>query len=182
MEVFPESQYTLIDALDENRAALASFCRKHKNARYIIVGLGPAESRGQLHVHGDQSSFLSSEYDEKGMLREILIKSLDELVERNEVPLPNLIKADVQGYELEILKGGIKTLQAAELVLLEVSFRQVYRQCPLADEVVSTMADYGFRIYDICTYSQRPRDGELFQSDVLFARRESKIFGFEGYT
>ena len=38
---------------------------------------------------------------------------------------PDFIKIDTQGYELEILKGGLNTLKHAEMVLLEVSLLNV---------------------------------------------------------
>ena len=39
----------------------------------------------------------------------------------------------------------------------------------------------GFRIYDICTYAGRPSDGELTQSDILFAREGSPLFANEAW-
>jgi FkbM family methyltransferase len=181
MTVFPTSVYFLVDALEENRAELDAFHRTHSNVSYWVGALGRTAGRLPLHVHGDQSSFLSSEYDHTGSVREIAVIPLDELLRAEAVPSPNLIKADVQGYELEVLRGGSVALSTAEFVLLEVSYRQTYAGCPLAHEVIAAMAQLGFRIYDICTYSQRPRDLELFQSDILFAKNDSRVFLFEGY-
>src|SRR5579862_62187 len=47
--------------------------------------------------------------------------TLDELVAREEFPQPALIKLDVQGYELEVLRGGSQALAGAEVILMEVN-------------------------------------------------------------
>jgi FkbM family methyltransferase len=46
-------------------------------------------------------------------------ETLDSLVERHELPLPDLINADVQGAELDVLRGGRAALEKAQLALLE---------------------------------------------------------------
>jgi FkbM family methyltransferase len=181
LQIFPTARYLLVDALEENRAALEELCAAHGNLSYWIGALGRSPGRLSFHLHGDQSSFLSSEYAESGGVRELTVQTLDGLIAEQKLPAPQLIKADVQGYELEVLAGGAEALRAAELVLLEVSYRRAYAGCPLADQVIAELSRSGFRIYDICSYAQRPRDRELFQSDVLFAKATSKVFAHEGY-
>jgi hypothetical protein len=66
-------------------------------------------------------------------------------------------------------------------VLLEVSFQQIYRSAPLVDAVVSWMANAGFRVFDICSYVQRPYDGLLAQADLFFARLDSPLFAHQGW-
>ena len=109
------------------------------------------------------------------------VKPLDFFLSSGRIPQPDLIKADVQGFELEVLKGAVQCLARVELLLIEVSYRQVYESAPLAHDVIAWAGAHGFRIYDICTYSQRPRDRELAQSDILFAAKDSKLFAYEGW-
>ena len=53
---------------------------------------------------------------------------------------------------------------------------------PLANEVIAFLGGgLGFAIYDIYTYSQRPLDGELAQSDILFARTDLDLFSKKGW-
>ena len=61
-------------------------------------------------------------------------------------------------------------------MLLETSFQQLYEGCPLAHEVISFVGRHGFQIYDIATYAQRSYDGVLLQSDIFFAKTDSKLF------
>ena len=109
------------------------------------------------------------------------MRTLDSFLEDETISAPDIIKADVQGFEMEVLKGAQSCLESAELLLLEVSYRQIYKNGPLAHELVSYVGARGFRIYDICSYTQRPLDGELAQSDILFAKDTSILFKHEGW-
>jgi FkbM family methyltransferase len=179
LSVFPDANYFLVDPLAENEPPLRELASRKPNVRYWMGALGSQPGTLEMNVHADQSSFLASEYG--GQKRKIELKTLDQLVHENSIKQPDFIKADVQGYELEVLRGGSECLASAEMVLLEVSYRRAYQNCPLAHEVVAAMGGWGFRIFDICSYVQRPRDHALFQSDLLFVKEGSKLFDFEGY-
>jgi FkbM family methyltransferase len=181
LRIAPDAKYFLVDPLEENRAALQRLAASHPNVHPWVGALGAHEEVRPLIVHGDQSSFYSSEYKTVGArTRSVAIRTLDSFLGQ-EILGPTLIKADVQGDELEVLRGAQKCLATTQLVLLEVSFRRIYAGAPLAHEVFAEMGSMGFRILDICTYAQRPRDHELAQSDVLFARADSRLFAYEGY-
>jgi hypothetical protein len=160
---------------------IQAFAGRRPDVRVSIGALGAEETEQSFFVHGDQSSFYPSEYGrDVGRARQIRVRTLDSFL-GSELRAPDLIKADVQGHELSVLRGARRCLASAQLVLLEVSFRRAYEGAPLAHEVFGFMADEGFRIFDICSYSQRPADRELFQSDVLFAKDGSTVFAYEGY-
>lgn len=181
LTIFPDAAYFMVDALEKNRARLEALTRENGRCNSWIGALGPGSGTQEIFEAGDQSSFFgSTTFPAKSKAR-VEMRTLDSFLDARQIAPPDLIKADVQGFELEILKGAQKCLAHAELLLLEVSFRQLYERAPLAHEVIAWAGERGFRIYDISTYSQRPRDGELAQADVLFASKRSKLFEFEGW-
>jgi hypothetical protein len=101
--------------------------------------------------------------------------TLDRLVSKMGLPDPDLIKLDLQGYELECLRGASRCLQHAEAVLLEVSFIPFQNGMPLIGEVIPFMGERGFRVYDISALWHRPLDGALAQGDFLFLSERSKL-------
>jgi FkbM family methyltransferase len=101
--------------------------------------------------------------------------TLDEVTSRSIFACPDFIKLDVQGYELEVLKGGERTMCSAEAVLMEVNLLRVLEGAPLFHETTQFMSERGFQVYDICTYFRRPYDGALWQLDVIFVRTSSPL-------
>lgn len=77
---------------------------------------------------------------------DVQIVRLDDWIENNSIPLkPDcLIKLDVQGHELSVLKGGEKTIRKAKLVIVEVSFYELYEQQPLFDTIYKSLCSLGF--------------------------------------
>ena len=50
---------------------------------------------------------------------------------------------DVQGYELEVLKGAIKTLNQIDYVYCEVNRDEVYENNAYVEEIDEFLAEYG---------------------------------------
>ena len=182
LTVFPESRYLLVDPLAANAPALEDLRHRHGNVWVWHGALGRSPGTLDLLVHGDQSSFLRSDSFAAREAQRVEVRSLDSFLGSDYLQPPDLIKADVQGFELEVLGGATRCLENAQLLLLEVSYRRIYRGLPLAHEVIAFVGDAGFRIYDICTYAGRPCDGELTQSDILFAREGSPLFANETWS
>lgn len=180
MSIFPDSRYVLFDALPDHERALTVFAKKHRNVVVQLIALGERPGKLTFNVHGHQSSVLKSR-DFMGRPVEVDVRTLDSFVNELKLEGPILLKADVQGFELNILRGAPRVLAMTELALLEVSYRQVYDGAPLAHEMITAMGEYGYRIYDVCSYDQRPLDGALAQSDIAFARPTSGLFHHEGW-
>jgi FkbM family methyltransferase len=83
------------------------------------------------------------------------------------------LKIDVQGAELRVLQGGLKTLARCALVQLEVALLQYNEGAPLMAEVISFMAEKGFFPTELAGLS-RPKD-VLVQMDLLFAKASSNL-------
>ena len=56
----------------------------------------------------------------------------------------NFLNIDVQGYELEVLKGGAKTLESIDYIYTEINRAEVYENTPHVDELDTYLKPYGF--------------------------------------
>lgn len=88
---------------------------------------------------------------------------------------PEFLKIDVQGYELEVLKGAAGMLESVEVILTEVNHTELYKGVPLAADLIGWIARRGFALHDICNFMRRPRDRVLWQTDMIFVRHTSKL-------
>jgi FkbM family methyltransferase len=98
----------------------------------------------------------------------VTVERLDDYVQKHNLPMPDLIKLDVQGYECEVLRGGTRILEHAKAIITEVSFKEFYRgQCRF-DQLVSFLAEAGLFTYAFGL--RTPMGKPLQQCDMLFLR------------
>jgi FkbM family methyltransferase len=71
---------------------------------------------------------------------EVEMKRLDSFVE--ETKNFNFINMDVQGYELEVLKGGMETLKHIDYVYCEVNRDELYEGNVFIEDLDKFLADY----------------------------------------
>lgn len=89
------------------------------------------------------------------------------------LPRPKLLKLDVQGYELEVLKGAENMLASVEVLVLETSIVQWNQGAPLMAEVLGALNCLGFQVLDVL---DTPRlDGQAIQADLLLVRKGSNL-------
>jgi len=128
-----------------------------------------------IHVHQDlvgSSVCLEVEQgtDVDGVPRVVPAVTVDTLVDKAGMKGPFLLKADVQGAELAVLKGAECVLQDCEYVILEVSFFSFFHEGADCCEIIAYMKQKGFVPYDIVELQYRPLDQALSQADIAFVK------------
>ncbi len=73
---------------------------------------------------------------------EVDMVRLDDFIE--ESTTYNFINIDVQGYELEVMKGAINTLKNVDYIMSEVNRDEVYINCSKVEELDSFLSNFGF--------------------------------------
>ena len=99
--------------------------------------------------------------------RTIRVAPLDTALCGQNIQSPALLKLDVQGYELEALRGCESLLGRFRYVYCECSFVELYEGQALAYEVIDYLLQHGFRLAGVynMTYDGK---GIAIQADFLF--------------
>lgn len=74
----------------------------------------------------------------------VMIQRLDDIhsFDRNNY---NMINMDVQGYELNVLKGGFQSLSFIDYIITEVNNCEVYENCTLINDLDLFLYRFGFQ-------------------------------------
>lgn len=102
----------------------------------------------------------------------ISVNRLDDIYQKNNLPIPDIIKLDVQGYELPVLRGGIGTLTKTKYLIVELSFREFYVGQPPLWELMEFLNKHGFVLVDqgYALKSRKPPH-EILQVDGIFMNK-----------
>jgi len=98
-------------------------------------------------------------------------RRLDSLVEERGWPMPDFIKIDTQGSELDILRGAPRCLAHARALQIECNVQKYNEGAPLLPEVLAFGQAAGFRLYDVVQFHFNEHK-ELLQADLLVVRSE----------
>jgi FkbM family methyltransferase len=177
--VFPSANMLLVEPQEEMRLDLERFCASHPGSRFVLVAAGDRTGEMIQTIWGDLagSSLLPRSRPDllsSGRQRRVPMATIDSLVSECDTK-PGLVKLDIQGFELDALRGAGTLFGTTESFILETSlFRFIDRQPDLYD-VVTFMKERGYQVYDIAGALRRPLDRALGQVDLVFVRQDGPL-------
>jgi len=163
----------LVSHCEQYRATTAKL--QNVNLHQVALGSKPGIFEMKVTDRSDSSSLLrmTKACQDAFGLRferpvEVQVERLDDYRCRHNLRNPDLIKLDIQGFELEVLLGAPGVLRNTRAIIAEVSFKELYTDQCRFDELVSHLAKSGFFVHALghSTALGRP----LLQSDVLFLK------------
>jgi FkbM family methyltransferase len=171
-EIFPTATFVLFEANADNAVHLWASGHRH-----FIVALGDADAFKTFFLPrcGDASGaslYLenTSHYaDENLIARKVATARLDALVGANGLPLPNLIKIDVQGAEIDVIRGATDAIDHCDALIAELSLARYNKGAPLVADIMPVITQRGLQCVDICEL-HRTAAGGVLQIDFLFVK------------
>jgi FkbM family methyltransferase len=174
---FPGSRIICFEPIPEAQKTLTAMLGSRADIRPVAVGAEPGVAELYISAQDDSSSLLPigdrqvAEFPGTGLARTIeapIVALRDVIAEGLEPPL--LLKIDVQGLELEVLKGIGSGFDRIDEAFIECSFVELYEGQALADEVITYLLERGLRLAGIhgISYSL---DGSALQADLFFRRK-----------
>ncbi|MEI6124939.1 MAG: FkbM family methyltransferase [Pseudomonadota bacterium] len=172
---YPHAQ---IFAFEPNMRQYAELLAKFSHAKNIKIykqALGAEQKKLLFNVLRNEPSsslMLPSEwlYKYHGQKMDVL-----EAIEVEQVRLDSLfpdaeidiLKLDVQGYELEALRGCSKMLDRIKLITTEIEFVPLYKQQPLFADIDQFLRSNQFRLFNVYgLWTQH--DGQLTAGDAIY--------------
>jgi FkbM family methyltransferase len=111
-------------------------------------------------------------YTAKTNQEKIRIASLDKIHNEIDWVQKILLKIDVQGYELEVLKGAKNSLNSVDLIIIETSFLKLYKNQPLFEDVYNFLYSRSFLYRGNFDQITNPITGRILQADAIFVKQK----------
>jgi len=156
-----------------------SVFKNDRQVRLFQAAIGPQAGKAVIHVSAadDSSSLLPITGLQERLFRgtgevateKVRVGRLADFISAEGIQAPALLKLDVQGYELEALRGCEDLLDWFVYLYVECSFVELYTGQALAHEVIAWLSDRGFYLRGIynLTYDREVR---CVQGDFLFEK------------
>lgn len=180
IKILPDSNYYCFEPLSKTFEVLHNKFNTNKKVKLFNFGLGDKELTTFIH-HNDfspSSSILEMNDLHKEAFpltrnttkEEVKIKRLDDLLTDLRIEQNILLKIDVQGYEMNVLQGSEKSLSKIEMIIVETSFNELYKNQPLFEEIYNFLVKRKFLFRGVLDQVYDQRDGKILQADAIFIK------------
>jgi FkbM family methyltransferase len=171
-----KAEFFMVDPLVENEPHLQRICQERR-FKYLLTAMGAVPGEHLMNVTADlEGSTLLDYFDgNNASRRTVPVETIDRLLTAGSLKPPQLVKIDVQGFELQVLDGGQKLFESAEVFIIETSLFRFMPDCPRVHDLISYMSQRGFLMFDIAGLLRRPFENDLGQMDIVFLRNDSPM-------
>ena len=177
--VFPQARIYLVEPQPACQTPLQNLVRKDSRHTLHAVAIGREKGYLQMALNPESPSTGAHIVEYKDLsdhteTRKIPVDTLDTILSGLTVDDRTFLKLDLQGWELEALRGATQVLPHIEVVLAEASFFAQAYEPPIAS-LIEFMAAHGFILDDIASLSGRRRDNRAHQADLVFLNEKSPL-------
>jgi FkbM family methyltransferase len=164
---FPHAKVFCFEPVSSSYETLRMRYRKMTNVRCVRCALGSSRGTGEMHLykHSEYNTFTESVAAPQKSIpcgtQLVEIDTVDNFSHDNQISEIDILKMDVQGWELEVLKG-------AEELILSNKVRHIFAEVGFRDEghpdinpfakIDRALAKYGYLFsgfYDLSRYGDR---------------------------
>jgi FkbM family methyltransferase len=179
----PGARIHAFEPLASARGILEELAGEHVEWRVYPVALSDRASEATMYVSRREaaSSLLpitsrmvefAAGTEAKGQVS-VEVARLDEVLGPTDITRPSIMKIDVQGAELAVLRGAAGLLPHLDLIVVEASFTELYAGQAFASEVIEFL-QHSDPVFDLVgVYNPQYDDGRCVQADFLFCVRST---------
>lgn len=169
IEPLPHLKDTLITKFANNKCEIIPELLSKTVGEKIEFNINEFDETSSI-LNIDENSIHLDKIPTKTINRlELMSNTLDNICKDKNIDHIDLLKIDVQGAEGLVLEGGENILDHTEYIWIEVSFKSLYENSILFDEVVSRLNSHNFIMIELSP-GFRNKHREIVQADVLFKK------------
>ena len=184
---FPKA---VIHAFEPNPSVFSKLQENYFNQRSIhLYPLGVGEKNSELLFNinaknGTSSFLMPTQYHQlhhAGKLLDPILVSvvcLDDFCKENHIERIDILKLDIEGFELNALKGARELLadQKIDIIYSEVNFLSTYEKQPLFHELTAYLEKMDYYLFNIDNFSGGSPIRQAVQSNATYISRTFRSY------
>lgn len=184
--VFPAAQFVVIEPNPFVQEVIAkNVAHLQPSPRILNVALGESPGQAAFNMWNDQNSdtgasLLDHVCGQPRQSIQVQVDTLDAISQRLQLK-PDLVKLDLQGAEMQALRGATEVLKHAEVMMIEFGCLDAYIGRATPHDVLQIMYANDYCLYDIVDLGYRPYDGALRGGDFIFVKNSSALRSHKGW-
>jgi FkbM family methyltransferase len=169
--VYRQAEFILFEANQAYKATLEKTGFRH------FMGVLSNEGRESVDFYngtntGDSYYKENTKWYENQSSITVPCITLDALIKEQNLPIPQLIKIDTQGSELDILSGAKSCIGKTDLIYIECPIIEYNSGAPTITQYLEFFRDNGYIPVDLLEIHKN--EHTLIQVDIMFMLKESK--------
>lgn len=179
LKYFPNAQYTLIEPQEWLKESIKDVLESNPKVQFHGVGAGAEEGSFlfTLADRDDSSSFkfTADEAVANGFKQiEIPVVSLNHFLLDNNLPIPDIIKIDAEGLDIEVLKGASDFFGKTEIFMVEAAVVLKNFDNSFLN-LINFMDEKGYRLYEITDLNRPFKPRVLWLAELVFVKKNGII-------
>jgi FkbM family methyltransferase len=183
LQYYPNAYYTLIEPQEWLKPSFQDLLDSNPKIKYFPVGAG--KTNGSLKftiVNRDDSCsyrYTPEEALTKGYTQvDIPVMSINTLISENNLPIPNLIKIDAEGLDLEVLKGATNFIGITEVFFVEAAIINKEFDNSIL-KMINFMDNNGYNLFDISDINRPFKPSLLWLVELVFVKKNGLIDSYK---
>lgn len=147
-------------------------------SKFLPIGAGKENKVLPFTINSDRddsSTFAlkKNEADSRGFNQiEVLVMPINEIINQYIFQIPDIIKIDAEGLDIEVLEGATQTFGKTEIYFVEVSINSSFGNNNLIN-VINFMDSKGYQAFDITDINRPFQSGILWLLELVFVKKDS---------
>jgi FkbM family methyltransferase len=176
---YPKAYYSLFEPQDWLKSNIKDILLSNPKVKFYSVGMGKTIGEFDFTIveRDDSCNFyISQEEAEKRGYKQIKVPvtTIDQFISENNIDIPELIKIDAEGLDLDVLDGGSRCFGITEVFMVEVGVvNKLFKNNIFS--MINYMDQKEYRLFEITDLNRLFNDQVLWLIELVFIKKGGKI-------
>ena len=179
LRFFPNAYYTLIEPQYWLEESISDILKNNQKVTFHPFGAGETEGSFQFTIL-DRDDSCSFKYTEEQAMKKgfkqltLPVITLNNLLVSSQLPIPDIIKIDAEGLDIQVLKGASNFFGKTEIFMVEAGVVNKSFDNSLL-KVINYMDEKGYRLFEITDLNRPYEPRVLWLVELVFVKKNGYI-------